>query len=147
MNETASFDIDPVPASVVPDVWPGVGDLVAKAAAEWPRDRSLEDYFTACRSGAAQLWFISSGGKLLAVCITELMRFPQHLVGVIELLAGEGIEEWAADLDRVLVEWARSQGCDRLRTGGRKGLKKVATTLGYSEVAILLEKDLSDAGR
>lgn len=141
------LNIDPVRPVFVPDVWPGVADLVAQAAAHWPQDRSTDDYLRACTDGSAQIWLISQEGKLRAVCITELVRFPRHLVGVIELLAGDGLEEWAPDLDRVLVEWARGHGCARLRTGGRKGLRKVAETLGYAEVAILLEKDLSDAGR
>jgi len=142
-----THSVDPVRPVFVPDVWPGIADLVAQAAGKWPKDRSSDDYLRACTDGSAQLWLISHDGKLRAVCITELVRFPQHLVGVIELLSGEGFEEWAPDLDRVLVEWARGHGCARLRTGGRKGLTKVAQRLGYSLRAVLLEKDLSDAGR
>lgn len=142
-----THSIDPVRPVFIPDVWLGLAELVSQAAEKWPKDRSTDDYLRACSDGSAQLWLISQEGNLRAVCITELVRFPQHLVGVIELLAGEGMEEWAPDLDRVLVEWARGHGCARLRTGGRKGLTKVTQRLGYELQAVLLEKDLSDAGR
>lgn len=136
-----------VPSGVVAEIWPGVRDLVARAAAKWPGDRSADDYLAACRCADAQLWLVSRAGELRAAVITQVLNFPQHRVAIVELMAGQGMDDWVADLDEALTRWAVAEGCARLRTGGRRGLTKAAQRLGYDCVAVVLEKDLSDAGR
>lgn len=137
-----SHAIDGVPSGLVTAVWPGVVHLVEQAAAEWPGDRSADDYLAACRAAAAQLWLVSLAGKLRAVVITEILNFPQHRILIVELMAGEGMDEWIGDLDRMLTEGAREVGCARIRTGGRKGLVKAAVKLGYRQTGIVLEKGI-----
>lgn len=139
--------IDGVPPHLVTALWPSVVHLVERACAEWPGDRSADDYMAACRASAAQLWMVSLAGKLRAVVITEILNFPQHRILVIELMAGEGMEEWVGELDKVMVEGGRNLGCARIRTGGRKGLTKAAVKLGYRQTAVVLEKDLGDGQR
>lgn len=140
-------DIMGVPSSVVADIWPGVRSLVERAAAKWPCDRNADDYLADLRAADAQLWLVSQYGAMRAVVITKIVNFPQHRVAVVELMSGEGMDDWLGDLDAKLTEWAVAHGCAKLRSGGRRGLTKASAKLGYACVAVLLEKDLSDAGR
>ena len=94
----------------------------------------------AFRSGDFQLWLIWNDG-VMAVGVTELGFAPSGMkLCTIHFLTGENSLEWL-HLIGTLEEWAKHQGCGRIKGYMRKGWAKRLPD--YRMTHVMLEKDLA----
>jgi hypothetical protein len=86
------------------------------------------------RDGLCQRWDASDGSTV----ITRLRKEPDGEVCVVWL--AEGTMEPLLELHERICEWAKEQGCDRMRIVGRDGWLRVVP--GYRKVATVMEREL-----
>ena len=84
--------------------------------------------------GLVQKWKAADG----SVVVTEVLEDPAGRYCLIWLAEGD-INE-LLELHERIVEWARAEGCNRIRVGGRRGWGRVLE--GYHEISTVFERSL-----
>lgn len=109
-----------VPADKIMSVWSKAEPLLRRVVKP-NTGYSLDDVLLKLQLAHWQLWVI---GDFQAVAVTEIMCRPQHSVLWSQFIAGDNVDEWLDDWERVQAEFARSQGCAAIEFSGRPGWKK-----------------------
>lgn len=106
-------------------------------ALEYQATHTLADVERMVENREAQLW---TGENSAAV--TEIIQYPQ--IRVLHLwLCGGDMDEITNQMLPRAEAFARSEGCSRMTTAGRKGWDRVMSKHGFSPVASVCAKDLS----
>ena len=96
---------------------PAVRVLIESALAYAGGTHTVADVEDAITRGDAQLW---TGPN--SCIVTEIDRQPRHSILCFWLTAGVSSELEA--MEPGVVEWGKSEGCDRARLVGRKGWER-----------------------
>ena len=126
----------PVPSTLVDQHWQEVEGYVQKACKRGPLDGTPDEYKTNCERGFNQLWLVRHPNtNTCGAIVTGISS------GVLEglIVAGDDMPEWIHLLSQI-EDWAREQGCSKVRAYTRKGMTKRMTT--YSTRGIIIEKVL-----
>jgi hypothetical protein len=125
----------PVPGDEAPavwsDAWPCLKPAVEMMEGKFD-ERAVLDLI---RLGNLQLWIASSleGESRIAV-VTELVLYPLQKWCRIVFVGGKGLSN-AFDFLGTIEDWAKTQGCVGLETGGRPEWGRPLSKFGYSERA------------
>lgn len=88
-------------------------------------------------AGTALLWLASEGPKIIAAATTIVNKTPRHKVCIVHSAGGLHSRLW--DQFMPMVEnYARKEGCSRVRVAGREGWARVL--MGYAQPWIVLDK-------
>lgn len=132
-------------AAVAPEdcarLWPAVAPLLAMAYAENGLPLP-SDMLTRFRNRVGVLWVVLRDDKLVAAVETRLSERVWGLICEIVALGGSGLDVWKTAVDSAIVEYAKAEGCDRVRLVGRPGWARVLEGDGYHQVGVILEKGL-----
>lgn len=101
-------------------------------------DFTPEDILLGAKRGKFQIWIVHEE-KIVAVVVTEIIKYSARKVCLVKALAGKGIGEWIYLLDAVLIPWAKASGCDTIRGYCRPGLAKI---LDWKVTKIVMEKEI-----
>lgn len=119
------------------EVWGWVEPLLSKVANKggFTSDSILTDV----QMGQAQLWNV----KDLAVIVTRITQRPLERVLWVEWLAGERMDEWLEDWEKVQNDFAKSNGCTAVEFQGRKGWHKFNKAYeDYRPLATIFRREL-----
>lgn len=122
---------------------PLVDGLLERAIAQYGRGY-LPDVVSRLRCGLAQLWLITapSNGMPVAAVVTYISDDadigPEFFI---EYIAGDNMDRWL-DLLEKLEDNAREEGCKSIALCGRRGWQRALARRGYSELAVVLGKQL-----
>lgn len=97
-----------------------------------------EDIEEAVAHGTMQLWLVGTQKEVLAVGLTEIIRYPRSKACRMIACVGARMRDWS-HLNEFVRLWAREQGCDRMEALCRKGWERVLARHGYRPFHILLE--------
>jgi hypothetical protein len=86
------------------------------------------------RAGYAQRWEASDG----SVIISQLRSEPGG--DVCDLWLAEGTLQPLLELHEQVIEWAKDQGCRKMRIIGRPGWQRCLEN--YTQTGVVLERDL-----
>lgn len=102
---------------------------------------TFDDYRKKVLMGLAQVHNFDKG-----CAVTEVVSYtnPEERILNVLLLGGEQFEEWKAEADRVLVSFARVNGCNAIEFACRLGLERKVTELGYRKFRVLMRKDIDE---
>jgi len=97
---------------------------------------TIQDIEDMIATGKAQMW----PGET-SVIVTEIIQYPRakhlHL-----FLAGGNLEELESMLPEV-IEWGKTQGCNRVSLSGRRGWERsFLRELGFKPTLVVMEKEL-----
>jgi hypothetical protein len=110
-----------------------------RRAAERCGDWTVEAIWSALCEQRMLLWLLVRKLAVEGVVVTRLEQTPKDLVCVIVLCAGRHLLR-SRHLIGTIEQFARAEGCARLRLQGRRGWRRVFKE--YSEPFITLEKCL-----
>jgi len=96
---------------------------------------TVGDVLQSVMSGKAQFFPLRK-----SAIITEVVDYPQKTMCRI-WLAGGNLEE-LMEAEKVVADWAKTQGCAGMEIVGRKGWSRTLTD--YRESSVVLMKDFSD---
>lgn len=116
-----------------------VGEQFASVLRDYPSDMTLESLEHDVLRGMQLLWIGWDGFKIVAAGTTELIQTPAHKICSITAAFGVNTRLWDKFIPMV-DEYARNEGCSRLRVAGREGWKRVLK--GFEEPWIVLERKL-----
>lgn len=118
--------------------WSEIKPLIERALTRNNRGEYLpEDYLDGVKSGDLQFW--AHGDPFITIAATTIIQYPRLKVCEIILCGGAKIEEWINFPDNVIAPWAKSQGCDEIRAGGREGW---ARAIGWERIYTICGKRL-----
>ena len=110
-----------------------------RRAVERCGDWSIEAVWSALCEQRMLLWLVVRELAVEGVLVTRLEQTPKDLVCVIVLCAGRHLLR-SRHLIGTIEQFARAEGCARLRLQGRRGWRRVFKD--YSEPFITLEKNV-----
>ena len=129
----------------VHEIWPYVRALL-KAACQRTRLNAFTDIEASILSGRSLLWIAWNGRAVEAVAATILINSEAGKVCIITVCGGNDMRRWLPLIDRI-EDYAKNEGCTRVRIYGRKGWLRVLN--GYEQKHIIMDKELvlaNDAG-
>lgn len=97
---------------------------------------TIQDIEDMIATGKAQMW----PGET-SIIITEIINYPRakhlHL-----FLAGGNLEELESMLPEI-IEWGKTQNCDRVSLSGRRGWERsFLREMGFKPTLVIMEKEL-----
>lgn len=128
-----------VPSNEIEFVWPLVAPLVESACSRFGATMGSLDILTACKSCDMQLWVYWNNDQVKAVGVTEIITHPRFRAANLVICTGYDHKEWNHVLT-TLEEWARENGCERMRLLTRPGWERVLTD--YKKTHVVLEKEI-----
>ena len=113
-------------------VWQEVAYLVDKAA-DWGRGEYVgEDVLVMVSEKKMQLWlFRDEDGKVVLVCVTQILEFPRRKVCNIYALAGRRMAEMWALFSLQGRKWLEVNGVEEIQTTCRTEIAEKIKPLGF----------------
>lgn len=108
---------------------------IERALREGGSTHTVEDVLRQIEAGKAQLWVRDN-----ALIVTEIHETPR--ASILHFWLATGKMEPVLELHREVMEWGRTQGCDRATLTGRRGWLRVLAGLGWRETLALMEAKL-----
>lgn len=109
-----------VPADMVMRVWDKAADVLRRVVRQ-DTGYDLDAVLTRLQLAQWQLWVI---GDFQAVGVTEVQVRPLHNVLWVQFIAGDSVEDWLEDWEKVLEAFAKAHGCKAVEFNGRRGWHK-----------------------
>lgn len=117
-------------------VWPGVKGLLERAMEYSTGEYGLQYLLQELIVGRFQLWFgIDEGAsvpKLKVVGVTSISTYPEKKRLRLELLAGEGLDDFLDKIDDI-EQWARQFGATETEAYVRPGIAKILSGRGFKQ--------------
>ena len=122
----------------VHEIWPHVCSLL-KAACCRTGLNAFSDIEADVLAGRSLLWVAWNGHGIEAAAATILINSEIGKVCIITACGGSGMKHWLP-LIRRIEDYARNEGCARVRIYGRKGWLRVLE--GYEQKHVIMDKPL-----
>jgi hypothetical protein len=122
----------------VHEFWPHVSDLIHRAIRRTNLSHSQDIDFDVL-NGDGLLWIAWNGRTVEAAATTSLIETDAEKVCVLTACGGENMRRWI-DLLGQIEDYAKAEGCSRVRIFGRKGWVRVLER--YRIRNVILEKEL-----
>jgi hypothetical protein len=123
----------------VGEVWPHVSHLL-KGACRRTRLNAFEDVEADILAGRSLLWVAWNGRAIESAAATILINSESGKVCIITVCGGSDMKRWLPLIGQI-ENYARREGCARVRIYGRKGWLRVLD--GYEQEHIIMDKELS----
>jgi len=109
-----------VPANEIMNVWSKVEPLLRRVVRPHT-GYSLDHVLMMLQLERMQLWVM---GDFQAVAITEIQTRPLHKVLWCQFVAGDNVDDWLDDWEKVQTEYAKANDCAAVEWSGRRGWAK-----------------------
>ncbi len=123
----------------VHEIWPHVTPLL-KAACTRTNLNAFADIEADILAGRSLLWLAWNGQAIEAAVATILINCEVGRVCIITVCGGSDMRCWLP-LIAEIENYARAEGCARVRIYGRKGWLRALD--GYGKTHIIMDKELS----
>lgn len=111
-----------IPHAQIEQWWPLIEPLVAKALKYADGKYAPENVLEGLKARQYQLWMAN---VLDAICVTQIINYPQKRVCIVFLAAGKNMHRWVNEMDETISAWARERGCKSIEMHGRPGWERV----------------------
>jgi hypothetical protein len=123
MGETVEFT--GLPGYMVDGYWDDIKPLIDKALKKQEvSEYTLDDIKGFLKERDMQAW-VALDEKIIGCVITQIINFPRKKVLDVLFIGGERFDTWAYGWN-ILNEFAKDQGCKKIKGDGRDGwVKKI----------------------
>lgn len=140
--EEACFIIRPIPAMLIDRLWLNAEPFIKRALDHANGEFLPADIKQFCKDRVVQLWLVTESNKVIGACTTEIVNYPRRRHCRVITLAGSRAAEWTGQLDTILADWARQQGCSAIEAYVRKGYVPVLAKHGYKHKYSAIIKEI-----
>lgn len=119
------------------EIWPHVGPLLNSACCRTGLN-AFSDIEADILAGRSLLWVAWNGGAIESAAATVLINSESGKVCIITVCGGRGMKRWL-HLVGQLEDYARCEGCARVRIYGRKGWLRLLD--GYEQKYVIMDKE------
>ena len=121
-------------------VWGTLTPMIEKALQTGQGDSETSDSIKeSVRAGDSLMWVIHEGKRIQGGIVLAVEQHPTCRKVFIELLAGDGLDEWADELEAKLIEFREFVGASCIEASVRKGLAKFLMNRGWTHKATIVE--------
>jgi len=120
--------------------WGAVLPFVERAMEESAYD-TPQSVYDAIKEERAVLWVVWKDGEIIAVCVTQLSQSAKAKTCSIWIMTGRGLRDYI-HLYQGIEDYARAEGCNRMRHKSRPGYVKLMKKYGYQMTHAVIEKAL-----
>lgn len=118
-------------------VWASLRPKILKALSVGAGINQTEQhYYDSVKSGLMQMWIYHIDEKVVGGGILSVQQMPRGKKIFIEMLAGERLDEWLEEIERLVKEYATEIGATTIEASCRPGLVKKLTR--WQPVATLM---------
>lgn len=122
----------------VDGMWPHVEKMIDDAC----KYRGFEKYSAKhilewIKERKCQLWVSSNDQEIDAICVTQLINYPNYRTCYFMITTGHNRELWQDGI-RIIEDWARENGCRGIEVVCRPGWEKILKD--YKKTHVFLEK-------
>lgn len=135
---TKRVDLVCVDPARIDEVWPHVRDKI-RAAVERTELSNFADIEADVLTGMQLVWLAWDGREIMAAATTQLVK-PRDKVCVLTACSGYDRDKWLPLFEQI-EQYAKNEGCTRMRIYGRKGWERVLD--GYRVEHVVLEKAIN----
>ena len=122
----------------VREIWPHVSSLL-KQACRRTRLNAFSDIEADILAGRSLLWAAWNGRAIESAAATILINSESDKVCIITVCGGRDMNRWLPLIGQI-ENYARREGCARMRIYGRKGWLRVLD--GYEQKYVIMDKEL-----
>lgn len=140
----SQFNIRPIPANLVDHFWKLAEPYIKRALDNTCGEFLPIDIKNFANNQIIQLWMISEGEKVIGACTTEIVNYPQRRHCRVLTVGGSRAKEWMEELDIILCNWAKQQGCVGMETYVKKSLVPVLANYAYEHTYSVVTKALKE---
>lgn len=119
-------------------VWPHVARMI-RAAVLRTNLSHTHDVEYDIMNGDALLWLAWNGQKIEAAASTIIRETDSEKLCVLTACGGENMHRWVPLLE-LIENWARGEGCKRVRIYGREGWLRILQN--YKKTHVIVERSL-----
>ncbi len=137
---SGTYRLIDVPPEHFPYIWDVAAPMIEAVVSEHA-DYSADEIVQKLKVGSAQLWMIYFDGSPVGVVVTQLRPYIGGLfceVALLHCVHNDGWRVLAAELE----QWAKQQGCNKMKHECRPGFSKPLKADGYRLTQVVLEKDI-----
>lgn len=135
---TFSVEVICVDPQRIHEIWPHVSPLL-KAACCRTGLNAFSDIAADVLAGRSLLWIAWNGHAVEAAAATVLINSEIGKVCIITVCGGSDLKRWLPLVGQI-EDYARNEGCARVRIYGRKGWLRVLD--GYKQKFIIMDKEM-----
>lgn len=100
---------------------------------------TYEAGLAAIEAGESSLWAVHEGDAIRAVIVLTALSVPAGRKLHVELLAGEGMDEWGDEVEAALEQCRQMVGAFCIESSCRPGLARYLKRRGWRQKAVVME--------
>ena len=140
--QTTELEFASVPPDQVELVWPTLGPIIERTFIRAEGDAGgATEMLRKILSGEWKLWAIVRNGETQAGLVFSVQQAGFDRKVWVHMLAGVNMQEWAVELQQLLLDFRVLVGASSIKASCRPGLAKFLKSLGWKRKAILMELD------
>jgi hypothetical protein len=132
-----------VPKEHVSSIWKQVAPEIEKALQRGEGRYDIVDVYEDILTGAQTLWLavdkIDGKPEIVGVCTVRIVKYPKFRACRLENVAGENFDTWMNEGLRIIGDYAKELGCDRLEAEGRYGWERKLEKAGWKKFTTSVE--------
>lgn len=141
------MNITLVPPEGVKKLWNDTLAPMVEEAAKYSGGRfTAVDVYIDCLSGSQSMWIAYEDGEIKGCCTVKIVNYPNLKSCLLDVIAGNNVDEWLEDGFKVISRYARHHGCTKMEGNGRPGWEPRIRKLGWKRSSVLFEYDLPEQG-
>jgi len=136
----------PVPMRFLDFVWPTVEPLLKPATDISHEKYSVGDIYKGILDGTYVLWVVvDQDDTVLAAVTSRIVQYPgPRKAMILDWVGGSRMSEWMPSSHRVMVEYARENGCTHLEASGRAAWGRYMARYGWKPDHVAYKMELSN---
>ncbi len=131
-----------VPLEDLEAVWLTAAPLIDKAVAYSHGDTDIDCVHEELATGESKLLIVSDAGEMIAAIVLDMHQHPRKRICVVALAGGTQKELWCRQVMPHIEKIAKAAGADAVYINGRRGWLRELGSVGYSEYATVIGKEI-----
>ena len=135
----------PVPKAYVASIWGDVVRVLQRSVDTSKGKFDTQSVYDGIMQDVYILWVVLDEEEIVAAITSRIIKYSDTRQGMaMDWIGGSRMPEWLPNVQRVMVKYARDNGCTHLEGFGRKAWGRVLARYGWEPEYVAYKMELSD---
>jgi hypothetical protein len=135
----------PVPKAYVASIWDDVVRVLQRSVDTSKGKFDTQSVYDGIMQDVYILWVVLDEEEIVAAITSRIIKYSDTRQGMaMDWIGGSRMPEWLPNVHRVMVKYARDNGCTHLEGFGRKAWGRVLARYGWEPEYVAYKMELSD---